>query len=112
MISVTSRASRSAQISACRHGLVVHALAVICKLVRGNAVGLHVRGVRVAARARLRDVEGMDVGTRVSRWAQIVHSMAIDANGHFRIAFRKQFAVYAGLVLAELICAQAWIVLA
>ena len=111
MISMASRASGSAQIAANRHGFVVHASAVLCKLIRRNAVGFHVGGVGMAASAGLRDIERIDFGARVAGGTQVVHSVAIYANGNFRIAFGEQFPVYARLVLAELIGPQPRIVL-
>src|SRR6476646_5059364 len=111
MISMTSGTGGSAQISANRHGLVVHASAVLCKLIRGNAVWFHIGGVGMAACAGLRDVKGVDFGARVTGGTQVVHSVTINANSHFRIAFGKQFPMHAGLVLAELIGPQPRIVL-
>ena len=49
MVSMARRASGSTQIAAYRHGFVVHACAVLRKLVRRNAIGFHVRSVGVAA---------------------------------------------------------------
>jgi len=65
----------------------------------------------MAARARLGNVQRVDLRTRVARSAQTMHTMAIDANRDFRVAFCEKLSVHAGLVLAQLICPQGRVVL-
>lgn len=103
MISMASRAGGSAQVTTSRHGLMVHAGIILRELIRRNAVGFHVGRVAMAPCTGLRDVERMHLGAQVAGGAQIMHSVAINANSHFRIAFGEQFPMHAGLVLAELI---------
>lgn len=111
MVSMASRARRSAQIAARHHRFVMHALAVLRKLVRRNSVGFHVRSVRVAEGTSPRDIERVDCRTHVAGRAQIMHSMTINANRDFRVAFGQQFAMRARLILTELVGPQPGIVL-
>ena len=57
MVPMTRRTGRRTQIASHRERVVVHARAVLCELIRGNGVSLHVGGVRMAARARIRHVD-------------------------------------------------------
>lgn len=86
MVSMASRAGRRAQVTAQDHGFMVHAGAVPGELVRGDSITFHVSGVRVAARASLRHVEGIDLGQRVTRGPQSVDSMAVDAHGNLCVS--------------------------
>src|SRR6266567_1809081 len=50
------------------HGkrFVVHARAVLCELIRGNGISLHVVRVRMAARARVRHVDRIHRGSGIT----------------------------------------------
>ena len=56
-------------------------------------------------------LSGVDLRARIACGPQIVHTVAINADRHLRIALGQQFSVHAGLVLAELVGAQSRIVL-
>ena len=90
---------------------MVHAGVVLRKLIGGNAVRLHVRRVGVAARACRRHVDGIDRGTGIAGRPDIVDAMAIDADRNLGVSRRQPFAVHAGVVLVQLVGAQAGVVL-
>src|SRR5205823_11568838 len=106
MVSVTSRAGRRTQIAPNNERLVVNALAISGELVGRDLVRLHVGLVGMTAGAGLGDVRGVDTGTGVAGRTQVVHTMAIDADGNLGVALSQEFAMNAGLILAELIGAQ------
>jgi len=106
MTSVASGTSGRAQVSAKNKRVVMNAGCVVRCLRRRNAVALHGIGICVTSRARLRNVQGMHLGSLVARRLNIVHAVAIGAYGHFRVALREHLSVHAGLVLAELVGAQ------
>ena len=85
---------------------------VLGKLIRGNVVSLHVLRVRVTAGAGLRHVQGVYCGPSIAGGAKVVHAVTVDAYCYLGITLREEFSVHAGLVLAQLIGAQRWVVLA
>ena len=111
MISVTGGAGRRAQITTNSHGVMVDTRAVFRELVCGDFVCLHVFDIRVAVRTRRGDIQGMNVGGRIARGAQIMHAVTIGADGNLCIALGEHLSVHAGLILAELVGAQRRIVL-
>ena len=112
VIAVARSAGRRAQIASDGHRVVVHARAVLGKLICGNLVSFHVFRIRVTAGTSLSHVQRVYLGSRVAGWAKIVLAMTVDAYGDLGITFRKEISVNTGLVLAQLICAQRRIVLA
>ena len=103
MISMAGGAGWSTQITPQHHGIVMHAGVVLCELIRGNAVGLHVLRVGVAARACLRDVDGVHRGPGIGGWPYIVDAVTIDAHGNFGVSSGTTLAVHAGVVLVQLV---------
>ncbi len=112
MVSVAGGARRRAQVSAHCHRLVVDAGVVLGKLIRGNPVLLHVSHIRVAARAGLRDVDGIHSGSGIAGRPDVVNAVTIGADRNLGVARGQALAVYAGVVLVQLIGAQAGIVTA
>ena len=112
MVAMAGGTCRRAEVTADGQRVVVDAGAVLRKLVRGDGVSLHVRSVRMAARARLGNVQWVDLRTRVARRPQTMNAMAINANRDFRIALCEKLAVHAGFVLGKLISPQRRIVFA
>ena len=86
MIAVASGTSGRAQVAAVDHRLVVHALRITGELVGRNLVGLHVLRIGMAAGACGCDVQGVNFGALVVSRAQVMHTVAIRANGNLRIA--------------------------
>ena len=111
VIAMTGGAGGCAQVATDHHGVVMDALLIIGELIGLDAVRLHVIGISVTTRASGGDVGGMDLGARIGRSAQVVDAMAIGANRDLAVALGPLGAVNAGLVLLELIDAQAGIVL-
>ena len=90
---------------------MVNTLAVFRELISRNLVCAHVGGVSVTMGARIRDVDGIDGRTRIAGHSQIVDAVAVGADCNFRVTTGEPLPVYAGLVLAQLIGAQAGVVL-
>ena len=107
MVSMTRCTGRRAQIASHRERFVVHARAVLCKLIRGNGISLHVTRVRMAASARVRHVDRIDRGAGIAGGPQIVDTMTIRAHCNLRVSGREALAVHTGAVLAQLVGAQA-----
>jgi len=99
MVAVAGGAGWRAEVATDGQRVMMHAVAVLCELIRRDGVSLHIRGVGMAARTRLRNVQRMNFRARVARWPQIVHAMAIDAHRYLAIAFGKKLAMHTGLVL-------------
>lgn len=91
---------------------MVHARAVLGKLIRGDVVSLHVRRIRVAAGTGLRHVQGVHFRTRVAGRAEIMDTMAVDAYRNLGVPLRQALAVHAGFVLCQLVGPERRIVLA
>ena len=83
---------------------------VVGELIGGDAVGLHVSGIGVAARAGLGHVDGVDGGTRIAGRTDVMDAVAVDADGDLVVTSREALAVDAGVVLVQLVGAQARIV--
>lgn len=66
MVSMTGGTSRCSQIASHRERFVVHARAVLCELIRGNGVSLHITRVGMAAGARVRNVDRVHRGTWIA----------------------------------------------
>ena len=66
MVAVTGGARRRAQVAADDHGLMMDAGVVLRKLVHGNRIPFHISGVRVAVRARLRNIQRVDLRAGVA----------------------------------------------
>ena len=111
MVSVTGGTRRRAQIPSHHHCVVVNAGVVVRKLVGGNPILLHVSRVGVAARAGLGYVDRIYGGTRIAWRPEIVNAMTIRAYGSLSITRSEALAVHAGVVLVQLVCAQAGVVL-
>src|ERR1035437_724116 len=112
VIAVTGGATGGGEIAAFGERFPVDAGFVFLKLIGGDLVGRHLRGVGVAARAGLADAQGVDRRRAVLDRADIVHAVAIDAGGDGGIAGGETFSVDAGLVELELVDAFARGVLA
>src|SRR6266568_8006970 len=65
MVSVAGCTGWRTQIASHGQRFVVHARAVLCELIRGNGISLHVVRVRVAARARVRHVDRIHRGSGI-----------------------------------------------
>ena len=111
MVSMTGGTGWRTQIAPHRQRVVVHARAVLCELIRGNGVSLHVSRVGVAARAGVGHVDRVHGGTGIAGRPEIVDAMTIRAYGNLRVSSREALAVHAGVVLVQLVCAQAGVVL-
>ena len=107
MVSMTRCTGRRTQIASHRERFVVHARAVLCELIRGNGISLHVTRVRMAASARVRHVDRIDRGAGIAGGPQIVDTMTIRAHCNLRVSGREALAVHTGAVLAQLVGAQA-----
>jgi len=112
VIPVTSRARRCAEIAASDHRFTMHAGVVLFELVRWDRIAFHMRGVGVAARASLSNVEGMHSRTRIARGPQVMHSVTVDADRHVSVPFGKKSSMHTRFVLAKLVGTQRRIVLA
>ena len=88
----------------------MHACRVVGKLIGGDAVLLHICGIRVTAGTGLGNINGIDSRAWIVGRANVVHTVAVDANGNLAIAGRESFAVDACVVLIELIGPQARII--
>ncbi len=66
VVSVTRGTGGRTQIASHHQRFVVHARAVLCELIRGDGVSLHVTRVRMAARARVRHVDWVHRGTGIA----------------------------------------------
>src|ERR1035437_8356420 len=110
VISMTGGAGGRAEVAADHHGVVMDAGGVVGKLIGGDAVGLHERRVGVAARTGLGHVDGVDRRAGIDGRADIVDAVAIDADGDLGITGGEALAVHAGVVLVELVGAQAGVV--
>ena len=78
---------------------MVDAGAVLCELIRGNGISLHVIRVSMAASAGVRHVHRIDRRTRIARRSEIVDTMTIRAHRNLRVTSRKAFAVHTSAVL-------------
>src|SRR5208283_356035 len=107
MVAMTCCTGWRTQIASHRERLVVHARAVLCELIRGNGISLHVNRISMAARARVGHVDRIDGGAGIAGCPYIVDTMTIRAHCNLRISSRESFAVHTGWVLAQLVCAQA-----
>ena len=112
MIPMTGRARGRAQVAASDHRFTMHAGVVLFKLVRWDHIAFHIRGVRVAARASLSNVEGMHFRTRVARGPQVMNAVTVDADRHVSVPFGKELPMHTRFVLAKLVGTQRRIVLA
>jgi hypothetical protein len=112
VVAMASGAGWRTEVTADSQSVMVHAVTVLRELIGGDGIPPHIRSVCMTTGTRLRDVEWMNFGARVAGRPQVMHAMAIDAHRDLAIAFGKKFAVHTGLVLAELIGAQSWVVLA
>jgi len=110
VITVAGCAGGRAQVAAHRECIVMDAGGVVGELIGGDAVLLHIRGIRVTARTGLSNIDGIDRGTRVAGRTDVMNAVAIDANGYLDVSGSEALAVNACVVLVELICAQAWVV--
>ena len=111
MVSMARRAGGRAQIAPYGQRLMVHARAVLRILIGGNAVRLHVGRIGMAARARRRHVDGIHRRTGIAGRPYIVDAMAIRADRNLGVSRREPFAMHAGVVLVQLVGAQAGVVL-
>ncbi len=107
MVAMTRGTGWRAQIAAHSQRLVVHAGAVLCELIRGNGISLHIARVGMAPSAGVRHVDWVDRGAGIAGRLYVVDTMAIRAHGNLRVSSREALAVHAGAVLAELVGAQA-----
>ena len=110
VIAVAGGAGGRAQVAAHSERIVVNAGGVVGELIGGDAVLLHVRGIGVATGTGLGNIDRIDGGTWIAGRTDIVHAVAIDANGNLAVSGGEALAVNAGVVLVELIGAQAGIV--
>lgn len=109
---MTSRARRGAEVAASDHRFAMHAGVVLFELVRWDCITFHMRGVSVAARAGLSNVEGMHSRTRIARGPQVMHAVTVDADRHVSVRFGKKPSMHTRFVLAKLVGTQRRIVLA
>ena len=103
MVSVAGCASWRAQIASHRKRIVMHAGVVLCELIRGNAVWLHVLRVGMAARACFSDVDGVNRGSGIAGRPYVVDAVTIDAHGNFGVSSGTELAMHAGVVLVQLV---------
>ena len=106
MTAMASRAGRCAQIAGLHQSLVVNAIDIARKLIRRDAIRLHILAIGVATLTGSRDIQRMDGGMRIRCRSNAVGRVAVRTNSNARIAVRKFDAMNAGLVLRKLICAQ------
>lgn len=109
MVPMTSRTGRSTQVSAHDERLMMNAAVVFDELVRRDAIPGHVRHVGVAARARIRDVDGVYRGSWIAGRAHVMNAVTIGAHCDLAVASGQPFPVDAGVILRELIRTQAGI---
>ena len=109
MVTMAGCTRRRAQISANYQRLVVDAFVVLRKLIGWDFVCAHVAGVGMAVSAGIGYVNRVNSRSRVTGSANIVDAVAVGTNGDFDVASGQPLAMHAGLVLAELIGAQAGI---
>ncbi len=107
MISMAGGTGWRTQIASHRQCLVVNACAVLCELIRGNGISLHVLRVRMAAGAGVRHVNRVDGGTGIAGQPQIVDTVTIRAYCNLGVSSREALAVHTGAVLVQLVGAQA-----
>src|SRR5436309_2687500 len=103
MIAMAGDAGWRAQVSTDCQRFMVNTLFIFSELVRRDFVFLHTLRVRVATRARSWNVHRIHRGARVAWRPDIVHRMAIHADGDFAIAAGQPLAVNTGVILAELV---------
>ena len=96
---MTCGAGRRTRVAPQRERFMVDARAVLCELIRGNGVSLHVVRVGMAASARVRHVERINRRARIARRSYVVHTMTIRAHRNLGITSRKALAVHTGVVL-------------
>ena len=85
----------------------MNALLIKLILVRRDLITLHVISVGMAACTRFRYMRRVNRGTRIRGRKDVVHAMAVNADGHFGISLLQLLAVHAGEVLALLISPKA-----
>ena len=66
MVSMARCTGWRAEIAPHRQRFVVHARAVLCELIRGNGISLHVTHVRMAASAGVRHVDRVHSGAEIA----------------------------------------------
>src|SRR5208282_5870766 len=97
------RTSRRAQISLNHKRFVVDARGIERELIDRNLVLLHVVFISVAMGAGLGDVYLIYGRLGVIRWTNVMHGVAVRADGDIRVSLGQHLAVHARLVLTELI---------
>ena len=112
MISMTCGAGGRADIAPHYESLMVNAGVVLCQLVRRNLISLHIVRVGMAVRASICNVDGIDLGPRIVGCPEIVNTVAVRAYRNLCISGSKSNAMNAGVILRQLICAQAGVELA
>ena len=109
MVSMTGGTSRRSQIASHRERFVMHARAVLCELIGGDGISLHVTRVGMTAGAGVRHVDRVHRGAGVAWRPEIVDAMAIGAYRNLRVSSSEALAVHTRAVLAQLVGAQAGI---
>ena len=110
MIAMTVVAGRRRKILFVIKSFGMNAGFVVRILVARDSERPHVIRARVTLGARVGDVRGIDRRQRILNRTDTMNAVATDAGRNTRFAFFfKQFPVYAGVVFALLIDAQAWI---
>jgi len=83
------------------------AAAVFRELIGRDRISTHVAGIGVAMGARVCHVNRVHRRAGVAGSSHVMNAVAIGAHGYFGITSRQALAVYAGVVLGELVRAQA-----
>lgn len=106
MISMTGCTGRRTQVASYRKRFVVDAGAVLCELVCGDGVSLHVIRVSMAASACVRHVDRIHRRTWIAGGPQVVDTMTIRAHCNFGVTGSQAFTVHTGVILVQLVCPQ------
>lgn len=109
MVAMASWTGGSTQVSAHDERLMMNAPVIFDELVRRDAISGHVGHVGVAARACIRDVDGVYSGAWIAGRAYVMNAVTICAHCHLAVARGQSLPVNAGVILRELIRAQAGI---
>ena len=78
---------------------MVDACAVLCELIGGNGVSLHIVRISMATSTSGRHIDRIDRITWIAGRSQVVDTVAIGADGNLGIASRPALTMHAGVVL-------------